>query len=265
MLLKKYMRNSKIYIMMNNTKSPLTPTDCILNWNAARQNANSVASLLNNAGNYFLLDTGNISSIFNKLHIYLGCNETEIQLFALPSIADNFKNLQGSFERYQNSNSGKENPLNMEGYINSKLLPIAVATKKEHIKETIMGEPSPGEQQLINSINKWGDEGSISNWIENIFEKGAAEHMIQAFEIDISDFKPGQIHACYFALTAEEVIDLVIVNTETNQILNLFKDKTNYDNTSQFRDLATLVPPFGVNGSSLDYANFGILNALEIE
>ncbi len=248
---------------MNNTKSPLTPTDCILNWNTARLDASSITSLLNDAGNYFLLDTGNISSLFNTLHIYMGCNDNEVQLFALPGMADNTKNLQTSFERYQSSNSGKENPLSMKAYIDSKLLPISISSKKENIQEKIVGEPSPAEQTLINSINNWGEVGSINNWIESIFEKGAAANMVQAFDIDISDFKPGQIHACYLALTAEEVIDLVIINTATNQILNLFKDQTNYDNESAFRDMARPVPPFGQDIFTAQ-SEFGVLDVLGI-
>jgi len=248
---------------MNNTKSPLIPTDCIQNWNTARQNQNLVTSLLNEAGNYFLLDTGNISSLFNTLHIYMGCNDNEIQLFSVPGIADNFDNLQISHERYLSSNSGQENPLDMKGYINSKLLPITLSSVKENIEEKIVGEPSPQEQLLINSINNWGEVGSINNWVESIFEKGAAEQMVQVFDIDISDFKPGQIHACYFALTTSGVVDLVIVNTETNQILNLFKDQTNYDSQSEFRDMARPVPPFGQDIFTRQL-EFGILSTLGI-
>lgn len=253
---------------MDNTKSPLTPTDCISNWNVARQKEELATVLLSSTGNYFLLDTGNISSIFNTLHIYIGYNNENLELYALPSIVESGQNLTISHNRYKQyeEEKGAKNILNFLDYVNSKLLPISLLNNQDGIEKKISGTPNAAEEKLIQSINSWDDPEKKAAWISRLF-KESSDSMVLAFDIDISDFKPGQIHACYFALNQDEnenfTVDLVIINTETNQILNLMVDHTNYDKTSQYRDMARPVPPFGQDIYT-GQNEFGILGALGI-
>lgn len=189
-----------------------------------------VKDIFAKAGNYFILDTGNISadSHYNYFHVYFGLDDADtLKLYVLP----------------------KEDDKDIDIYT-LNLIPIPPFGTDDKVVD-----PFANRQDLIQDINAWQNLESRNSWLD-------VNHnaLPWAFCIDASDFNPGDVHACYFAIRNNKeygkLMDLVIANTGAKDIPSLIKEKKPYDKSSVFKDMARPVPPFG--------NNYGILIALGI-
>ncbi|MDY8138130.1 hypothetical protein [Aquimarina sp. 2201CG5-10] len=199
------------------------------------------------SGNYFSINMGNISLNIDYLHIYLGYNNGQLKLYVIPSASDQ-KPIQGN------------------------LYSIPFSSVKETIKDSLNQDIEEligydkSYQEYISWIQNWNDHTFRNNWIDEQYKNNPLENAIfQAFVIRTSDFMAGCIHNCYLSLKqisnskpVKHVADLVVVNTNNNQVLNLLEENKNFNKTSIYRDVAQPVPPFPPN------SDFGILSELGI-
>lgn len=230
----------------------LPPIQSIQQWNTIRTNGSveSIQSIFDTAGNYFFLDTGNMSTLYNRMHLYLGYDNENLQAYAVSDIADAEGNLQQAFSGYQQHQSEANNPIlsNIEQYVDLKLVPATLSTVTQDIIDRLSNKPA-----LVESINNWNTYKS--DWAAQAFQN---KTILQAFKINTADFIPEDIHACFFALKGEEgafEIDLVIVSTGLKEIGQMMKNKEPYTEQSIFEDLARPVPPFDPSFEDMGIAN----------
>lgn len=219
----------------------LQPIQSIQHWNSIRTNGplGTIESILDKAGNYFFLDTGNMSTLYNRMHLYFGYDNENLQVYAVSDIADTEGNLQQAFSGYEKHQSKTDNPTvsNIEQYVDMKLVPSTLSTVSQDIIDKLSNKP-----ELVAEINNWIQYKN--DWATQAFNNRT---ILQAFKINTADFIPGDIHACFFALKGESgafEIDLVIVSTGLKEIGQMMKDKQPYTEQSFFEDLARPVPPF---------------------
>ncbi|WP_420572291.1 hypothetical protein [Kordia sp.] len=200
----------------------------------------NLKSIIAASGNYFILDTGNLSTItqYDKFHIYLGLDAGgALKLYAVPGANDKAENIN---------------------IYTLNLIPISVSFTKGKIEDTFANH-----QDLIKNANNWLNEDELDKWIDNVYSQENGNLIPLAFRIDASDFKAGDVHACYFALKFDDELgfrnmDLVIANTGPDQIPMLLLDGTPYDKSSVFEDMARPVPPYDND------VEFGIFDQLNI-
>ncbi|QHI38600.1 hypothetical protein IMCC3317_39940 [Kordia antarctica] len=219
-------------------------TDSITTWNNMRlKNLEEIKNLFTNTGNHFSLSLGNTSICSHKLHVYFAYSDGALQFYAIPSDSD---------ER------NKERPVE-----DLALFSIPLSTQMTKILSE-----NPADEKYIDWINNWCNDSIRNNWLDNVSKNG---NVIQAFVINTADFMMNTTHKCYLALrpTSENeniyMIDLVVENTKTNDILNAGSGETEGGIEPQFRDMARPVPPFGQEGHlSTEATNFGLLGSLGI-
>jgi hypothetical protein len=217
-----------------------TPLFCINQWAIARTNEVLLNSLFSASGNSFSLNSARLGG--EKLHIYIGYDGEDLSLYTIPSEADTGSSVS-----------------------NASLTKIAIAAEKQTLASS--SRDSQNRIELIEAINNWTDPANIASWVSQNFSAKTSENTIlQTFIIDTTDFMSDHNYEGYFALKITEedkkpvyTIDLVVVNTDTGQILNL----VNVGNATHYRDLARLVPPFGQEKHpSTKKENFGVLQTL---
>jgi hypothetical protein len=221
----------------------LSPIESIQKWNLIRTGTSEklIQSVFDKAGNYFFLDTGNMSTLYNRFHLYLGYDNENLQAYVVSDIADTGDNLIQAYSDYKEHElkAGSKKPLLTETeYVDLKLVPATLSTVSQDIIDRLSNKPA-----LVTSINNWINKKS--EWVAQAYSNGT---ILQAFKINAIDFMPGDVHACFFALNEEEngnlEIDLVIVNTGLKDIGNMISKKEPYTEQSIFEDLARPVPPF---------------------
>lgn len=227
----------------------IDPIVCIENWRALANEApiDGIISLLEKSGNQFTLNLKSLSLPSNKLHVYITLNGSgTIDFLAISSGSDKESN---------------------KHIFDSALFPIPLGTEIVHINGTYT---SKNALELISWVNNWLDTTKRNSWILNASKNG---NMVQVFTIDTTDFMTDTLHDCYLALRPNSnpaipnkyMIDLVVKNVETGQLLNLAESTNAETVEAHFRDMARPVPPFGQdNHPSTDPANFGILKSLGI-
>ncbi|AXG70041.1 hypothetical protein KORDIASMS9_02270 [Kordia sp. SMS9] len=233
------------------------PIQSIQQWNAIRLEGSleTIQSIFDKAGNYFFLDTGNMSTLYNRMHLYLGYDNENLQVYAVSDIADNVDNLQQAFSGYQHHQSQANNPVlsGIEQYVDLKLVPSTLSTVNQDIIDRLSNKP-----ELVVEINNWNTYKN--DWAAQAFQ---SKTILQAFKINTADFIPEDIHACFFALKGEEgsfEIDLVIVSTGLKEIGQMMKNKEPYTEQSIFEDLARPVPPFDPTFEGMGIANIFLQN-----
>ncbi|MEM6687043.1 MAG: hypothetical protein AAF617_14780, partial [Bacteroidota bacterium] len=200
--------------------------------------------------------------VYNRLHIYIGkatsCEAAGgISFYGVPSVCDYENTIATEYRNYKTEYGiGAKSETEL---INSKLVPINFTTKAFNYSSK--GQPAAA-QLLIESIQNWNNSTTRNKWLASKFPKGTGS-VLAAFDIDVSDFEPSHEHECYLALkpvpesVGSYVLDLVIVNTDTNAFLNIKEE----NGAVSFRDLSRLVPPFGQEGlPSTNASNFGIFS-----
>lgn len=236
-----------------------TPLYSIQSWKSAVSNEQTVSDIFTNSGNYFTLQTGNISHIFNTLHVYLGVTAVqenqELVLYAVPGLCDYSQHMNDEFTRYQESKKQTQEETGLEIRVNSKLETIGLYNAD--IQSKFNGNYTPEEQQLIESIIAWNTPKTRNAWINSLYNQN--KPMVLALDINISDFVMAEAHTCYLALKQVEggyQMDLVIESTTTGKFLNI---ETDASGVTSLRDMARPVPPFGQDVYTQSSEQFGIL------
>lgn len=218
----------------------------IKSWNHHRFNKNLAATILEKEGNKFsFIRSSNKAA---TIHIYIGCNNShKIDLHFIDAKDDFNKNFQW-FNTSQLSN--KKHPLPSEYLETTSKNPNAISWKKANKR-----------------INRWIDNKKRDKWLTHHYHPKKNENNIfQVFVVNALDFKVGNKHDCYLALRKvikspnKYVADLIIVNTNTSEILNLTNSNNQILDGDSIDDMARPVPPFGS-----DYNDFGVLVALNIQ
>lgn len=214
--------------MIELTTETTINTTLVTNWNSSRYEKLKVINLFEKVGNNFSFTLPNNET--DDIHIYLGLNKGEINLYLIKSSCDTIENRVCA---------------NAVILSNSKV-PL-------HACPTIGTNADTIFWQVANErINNWMNDTSRNSWINNQFENlNPKDAIFQVFIVKSMDIVPGDIHKAYLALKGDNVsgysADLIIVNSN-NQIIS-----------KNIEDMVHSVPPFG----NL-YSDFGLLNYLDI-
>ncbi|WP_298512564.1 hypothetical protein [uncultured Kordia sp.] len=238
------------------------PLDEILLWQYQLGDQKDAKKSFDSSGNSFILNSiGTISQFYNTIHVYIAVDTYggAIQMYAVPGMCDYEDYIIKGYDRYKISRSSRKLPL--EGfaeYVNTKLVPMKLSTV--NVKEVFNGTYTGDKKILVESIKDWNDTTKRDTWLSQLYTN--KKKVVQAFDIDASDFENGCSHTCYLALKTNPAgsketysIDLVVENTKTGALLNLVSTD---DGTMLLRDMARPVPPFGQSIYTYYEGQFGI-------
>lgn len=238
------MKKSKVNL--ENDPLQTVQTEFITLWNTIRKEEEEVQSIFNLQGNMFNFIKPNAN--FQSFHIYVACDDSRnLHFYFIASSDDANKKFDWVYSSQ------------------IKKLKYSLPVSTQPPNETKFIDWSSANKW----VNDWINDTKRNAWVSNNFSVDSENNnIVQAFEIDASDFEINDLHNCYLALKKDESgkyqVDIVVYNTATHTLLNTVSKVANngVKPAYSFEDLARPVPPFGQDG--LEYRNFGVLVDLGI-